>query len=88
MQVLSLIKSVLTTIIREGIKKRIFYGQADRKRLPPSPPPSYGHLFVNFFLVYFWPQIMILCVLKWILYNEKVISMLAAALSQNGRIAV
>ena len=41
-----------TERVREGIKKRIFYGQADRKRSPP-PLPSYGQLFVNFFGVLF-----------------------------------
>ena len=30
---------------RRQRKKRIFFGQADRKRLPPL---SYGQLFVNF----------------------------------------
>ena len=29
-------------------KKRIFYGQADRKGWPPPPPP-YGQLFCDFF---------------------------------------
>ena len=33
-------------------KKRIFYGQADRKRLPH--PPSYGQLFVKFFWCVFY----------------------------------
>ena len=32
---------------RRQRKKRIFYGQADRKRLPHPPP--YGQLFVIFF---------------------------------------
>ena len=35
-------------MIGEVVKKRIFYNQADRKRLPPPSPP-YGQLFVNFF---------------------------------------
>ena len=36
---------------REGVNKSILYGQADRKRLPPTPP--YSHLFVNLFGVFF-----------------------------------
>ena len=38
-------KMFFRTLLREGVKKRIFYGQADRKH---SPPP-YGQLFVKFF---------------------------------------
>ena len=33
-------------------KKRIFYGQADRKRLPTPPP--YGQLLVKFFRCFFY----------------------------------
>ena len=36
-------------VLREDVKKRTFYRQADRKR---SPPP-YGKFFVNSFWVYF-----------------------------------
>ena len=53
---------------RKGdIKKRIFYCRADRKRLPPPP---YGQLFVKKLLVCFLSEIMILCVLKWILQKS------------------
>ena len=40
-----------SSCIREGVKKWIFYGQADRKGLPQHPP--YDQLFVNFFDVFF-----------------------------------
>ena len=39
----------LMKILREVIKKRIFYGQTDRK----GSPPLYSQLFVNFFGVFF-----------------------------------
>ena len=35
-------------------KSRIFYGQADRKRLPSPPPSSYGQLYVKFLCVFFF----------------------------------
>ena len=37
--------------LSEALKKRIFYGQADRKGFPPLPP--YDQLFVNFFMCFF-----------------------------------
>ena len=47
----------------------IFYGQSDRKRWPP-----HTHLTVSFswffWVVYFWPQIMNICVLKQILHKK------------------
>ena len=55
-----------------GKKKRISYGQADRKHLPPLP---YGQFFVKNLLVGFSPYIMILCVLKRILHMKKSIFM-------------
>ena len=44
--------------IKESRKKQIFQGQADRKRLPPL-----RSAFCDFLCVFFWPYIMILCVL-------------------------
>ena len=35
-------------IFREGVKKRTFYGEADRKG-----PPPYGQLFVIFLVCFF-----------------------------------
>ena len=49
------------------LQKKVFYGQADRKRWPPHP---YSRLFV-IFLVYLWPYIMIICILKRILHEKK-----------------
>ena len=65
----------ITCYHREGVKKRIFYGQADRQRLPPHPPtptptPPYGQLFVNFFDVFFILDYDF-CVLKRILRKKK-----------------
>ena len=37
-----------TKTIWEGVKKRTFYGQADHKRLPATPPTPCDKLFVNF----------------------------------------
>ena len=37
---------------REVVKKRTFYDQADRKRLPPHPP--YSQLLVIFFCCVFF----------------------------------
>ena len=51
--------------------KKIFYGQADRKRWHP---PLYGQLFVNFFWCSF-DFILWLCVLKRFLHKKKSISM-------------
>ena len=34
----------LLCLLREGIKRRTFYGQADRKRLPPIPPLTFSFL--------------------------------------------
>ena len=58
-----------STVRRVVKKTRIFYGQAGRKRWPPTPLQS------NFrdFIVLFWPYIMIICVLKRILHNKKAI---------------
>ena len=57
-------------IIRRVVKERVFYGQADCKH---CPPPLQSAL-CDFFLVYFWPFIMIICVQKLILHKKKSIS--------------
>ena len=38
-------------------KKRSFYGQADRKGLPPLSRSAFG----EFFFMFVWPRIMIIC---------------------------
>ena len=35
-------EKVSFSFIREGVKKRVFYAQADRKGLPPTVPQNRG----------------------------------------------
>ena len=55
-------------LLRRVIKKRTFYSQAYHKRWPS--PFTVSFLW-NFILLYFWPHIMIICVLKRILHTFK-----------------
>ena len=57
----------LTHILRRVVKKNNGYFTV---RLIVSVTPPLQSAFCKFFLVYFWPYIMIVCVLKWILHQK------------------
>ena len=60
----------LTHILRWVVKKNNGYFTVRLiVSVYPPRPPLYSQLFV-IFLVYFWPYIMIVCVLKWILHQK------------------
>ena len=65
----------------------IFYGQSDRKRWPP-----HTHLTVSFswffWVVYFWPQIINICVLKWIFHKKRAIFWMIICKSRPLRIII
>ena len=81
-------------LLRRGVKKRIFYGRADRKHLTPPPLRS---AFSEFFWVYFWLHIMTICMCSEMGFspeksfsstykNFQLLLTAAAAFSQNGQI--
>ena len=74
--------------VKKGVKKQIFYGQADRKRLPPPTPP-YGQLW-NFFWCVFILDYDSMCSEMDFTQEKSFLSNYnyTAALSQNSQIAL
>ena len=85
-------KVVYEISLRGGVKKGIFYGQADCKLLSPTPP--YGQLIVIFFCVLLTLHYDYMCSemdftrghFHFSILNSSLL--FAAALSKNGPIAI